>query len=164
MQRLGVGESGDCTVNQFSISEEYAYDIALSFAGEDREIAKALAVALRERNVEVFYDEFEQADLWGKDLVEHLDSVYRSRSRFCLMLISAAYAKKNWTTHERRSALARALESEQEYLLPIRLDDTKILGIKPTVGYVDARQKGLREIVSLVIQKLFGGDGVLDER
>ena len=59
----------------------YEYDIALSFAGEDRKQAEEIAELLVERNITVFYDLYEQANLWGKDLYQHLQSVYRDKSK-----------------------------------------------------------------------------------
>ena len=56
------------------------YDIALSFAGEDRQIAASLARILRGHNISVFYDKYEQADLWGRDLYEHLADVYSNQA------------------------------------------------------------------------------------
>ncbi len=45
-----------------------AYDVVLSFAGENRPVVSQLAAVLDARGIRVFYDEFEQAALWGKDL------------------------------------------------------------------------------------------------
>jgi hypothetical protein len=42
-------------------------------------------------------------------LAEHFDTVYGQSGRYCVIFISAAYVKKMWTRHERRTALARAL-------------------------------------------------------
>jgi hypothetical protein len=56
-------------------SEEYPFDVALSFAGEDRNLAEKLAELLRAHGIQVFYDRYEQATLWGKDLYEHLADV-----------------------------------------------------------------------------------------
>jgi hypothetical protein len=64
--------------------------------------------------------------LWGKDLYEHLDYIYGRAARYCVLFISNDYAKKVWTTHERRSAQARALEEHEEYILPARFDDTEV--------------------------------------
>ena len=47
------------------------FDVALSFAGEDREYAEALADLLNSGGYTIFYDKYEQADLWGKDLYVH---------------------------------------------------------------------------------------------
>jgi hypothetical protein len=55
---------------------DYLYEIALSFAGEDRGLVEGIATRLRRRRVKVFYDGFERALLWGKDLYQHLFDVY----------------------------------------------------------------------------------------
>jgi hypothetical protein len=60
----------------------FQFDVALSFAGEDRVYAGDIAERFRSHDVRVFYDEYEQAMLWGKDLYEHLDYVYQRAGRF----------------------------------------------------------------------------------
>jgi hypothetical protein len=135
------------------------YDVALSFAGENRDYVDRVANLLRERGVRVFYDLFEEADLWGKDLYAHLSAVYRIRARYTVMFISDAYAKKLWTNHERKSAQARAFQEAQEYILPARFDDTDIPGVLPTVGYVSLKDRSPADLVSLIIRKLVGSGG-----
>jgi hypothetical protein len=92
------------------------FDVALSFAGEDRDYAEALADALRQYGVKVFYDKYEQAILWGKDLYTYLSDLYQNRARYCVMLLSQHYAAKLWTNHERQSAQARAFREHKEYI------------------------------------------------
>ncbi|KUO41214.1 MAG: hypothetical protein AVW05_02930 [Hadesarchaea archaeon DG-33] len=41
-----------------AIRIEHKYDVAISFAGEDRNVAESIAVKLKEKNVRVFYDTF----------------------------------------------------------------------------------------------------------
>jgi len=130
------------------------YDIAISFAGEDREIAEKLANKLSEKQVSVFYDKFEKADLWGKNLYDYLSSVYSEKSKYCIMLLSKHYENKLWTNLERKSAQAKALQLNREYILPIKIDDTKITGIPETVGYIDINSHTIEEIVELVMNKL----------
>jgi hypothetical protein len=134
-------------------------DIALSFAGEDRDYVDRVANLLKERGVKVFYDLFEEADLWGKDLYVHLSDVYRKRARFTVMFISEAYAKKLWTNHERKAAQARAFQEAQEYILPARFDDTEIPGVLPTVGYVSLKNRSAGDLVSLITRKLVSSGG-----
>ena len=45
---------------------EYEYDVTLSFAGEDRTYAEALAELLKNDGYEVFYDKYEWARLWAQ--------------------------------------------------------------------------------------------------
>ncbi len=135
--------------------EKFDYDISISFAGEDRSIAKAIATKLHEENIRVFYDDFEKANLWGKDLVLHLDEVYRKKARYCIIIASSYYKQKIWTNHELKSALARSIQQQEEYILPIVLDDTEIPGIRPTTGYIKYQdEKDINIIVDLVQQKL----------
>jgi hypothetical protein len=135
------------------------YDVVLSYASEDRVYVEKVASALKASDARVFYDRYEEASLWGKDLLEHFDSVYRNDGRYCVMFISKAYAEKMWTRHERRSALARGLESNREYVLPARFDDTKVEGLRPTTAYIDLRRVSPDEFTRLVLQKLGRGTG-----
>jgi hypothetical protein len=50
----------------------FDYDVALSFTGEDRAYVDEIAEQLRSQGIRLFYDRYEQANLWGKDLYEHL--------------------------------------------------------------------------------------------
>lgn len=130
------------------------YDIALSFAGEDREYVEKVADYLRLANVKVFYDKYEQVDLWGKDLYEHLSDVYQNKARFTVMFISCHYARKLWTQHERKSAQARAFREKGEYILPARFDNTEVPGLNATVGYVDLRHLSPAKLAEAIREKL----------
>lgn len=130
------------------------YDVALTFAGEDRRYVETVATKLKEAEVRVFYDRLEEATLWGKDLYTHLDEVYRKLARYCVMFISKHYRDKLWTNHERESAQARAFEENQEYILPARFDDTEIPGVRPTTGYLDLRRHSPESVAELILQKL----------
>jgi len=92
--------------------------------------------------------------LWGKDLYEYLAEVYSTHARYCIMLISEHYAKKLWTSHERKNAQERAFKEHEEYILPVRLDDTAIPGVRDTIGYIDLRKAGIEDLVDLIAQKL----------
>ena len=130
------------------------YDIALSFAGEDREYVRSVAEALAAKGVKVFYDKSEEADLWGKDLYSHLVEIYGSRARFTVMFVSNAYGTKLWTNHERKAAQSKAFRQNSEYILPVRIDDTEIPGMLPTTGYVRAEEKTPDQLASLLVEKL----------
>src|SRR5437016_4772199 len=106
------------------MTAEKIYAVAISFAGEDRTYAEDLADALQRRGLAIFYDRYEKANLWGKNLYSHLSDVYKNQSHYCVMLLSQHYARKVWTRHEREAAQARAFQENAEYILPIRLDDT----------------------------------------
>ncbi len=133
---------------------EYTYDVTLSFAGEDREYVDKVATILKENGVKVFYDKFEEVDLWGKDLGVHFDFVYRKSAKYCVPFVSKHYKEKVWTKHEIRTSIARAIESNDEYILPARFDDTEIEGVRPTLGFIDLRKYEPTEFAKLIIAKL----------
>src|SRR6266508_3315074 len=140
--------------------KEMEYDVAISFAGEQRKEARDIAKGLTDAGVKVFFDEYEDAELWGKNLYEHLSEVYKDRAHYCIILVSAAYAKKVWTSHERRSAQARALQESQEYILPVRIDLTELPGLLPTVGYLDFNRYGAEGICQAFLRKIGRGNSV----
>ncbi len=133
---------------------EYDYDVALSFAGEDREYVEQVAEALHQFGIKVFYDKYEEVDLWGKDLYTHLDDVYQRKAHFCVMFISQHYKRKLWTNHERESAQARAFQSREKYILPVRFDETEIPGIRATTGYVSLKGKAPESLAYMLVRKL----------
>lgn len=47
-----------------------------------------VARGLKEGGLRVFYDEDEKVKVWGKDLAEHFDHIYRTASRSCDVRIS----------------------------------------------------------------------------
>ncbi len=132
----------------------FDFDVALSFAGSERKYAEELASQVKAAGFSVFYDDFYPEYLWGKDLATTFDQIYRKRSRYCVMFVSAEYSDSVWTIHERRSAQARALkEKGKEYILPVKVDDSELDGMLPTTGYISL-DKGISKISDILIKKL----------
>ena len=130
------------------------YDVCLSFASEDREYVQKVASEARKRNIHVFYDKYERVELWGKNLYDHLADVYKNQARFCVIFISEHYRRNLWTNHERKSAQDRAFRQYEEYLLPVRLDDTEIPGILDTIGYLDGRELSPTELAEMIEKRI----------
>ena len=128
------------------------YEVALSFAGEQREYVEDVARALQRRGIAVFYDAFE--DLWGSNLPEVLHAVYEERASLAVMFISKEYVDKAWPRHERRSIFSRAVQENNDYVLPVRFDDTHVPGLPTGVHYLLADQLSPAEIASRVAMKL----------
>ncbi len=134
------------------------YDVALSFAGEDRDYVEQVAARLKHSGVRVFYDDYEKVNLWGKDLYVHLDEIYREKAEYTVLFISKQYNAKLWTNHERKAAQERAFRENREYILPARFDDTRIPGLSTTTGYIDLRETPPDELASLIASKVRGVD------
>jgi hypothetical protein len=134
--------------------KRFKFDVALSFAGENRRVVKKLATMLVQAGADVFYDEYKQATLWGKDLYQHLQDIYQNRARYCVVFVSKNYIKKHWAKHELKNAQARAFASHREYILPLRMDSTVLPGLPATVGYLDLKKHDVEEIAVLLLEKL----------
>jgi transcriptional regulator with XRE-family HTH domain len=133
----------------------YPYDVALSVARNQRPLADELTGRLLAEGFSVFYDKLYPEVTWGKDLAVFLDEVYRRKSRYCVIFVSADYAARMWTRHELRSALARAIEEKgAEYILPVQVDSTRLPGLAPTVGYLSLEAYSIQQIADLLMQKL----------
>jgi TIR domain len=111
------------------------FDVAISFAGTERAMAEQLAEKLRAAGIAVFYDYFYAEHLWGKNLTAFLDEIYGKKAKFCVVFVSKEYRDRKWTIHELRSAQAKALEQKRdEYILPVKVDDTQLDGLPSNVG------------------------------
>ena len=130
------------------------YDVAISFAGEQRAEARAIADCLRKAGLKVFFDEYEDAMLWGEDLYERLSDIYQNQAGYCITLVSTEYAEKVWTSHERKNAQARALKEAKAYLLPVRFDSTEVPGLAPTIGYLDFAKYGSEGVCRAFLKKI----------
>lgn len=129
------------------------FDIAVSFAGEDRSYVNDVVRAV-DADLAVFYDEDNLVQTWGEDLVDFFSTLYSSRTRYVIIFVSRHYADKAWPRLERRAALSKAMTQRSAYVLPIRLDDTELEGLLPTVGFLDARRLGLDKIADAIRQKV----------
>ena len=118
-------------------ASSFDYDLCISFAGADRAIAESIASTLVSTPMQrrVFYDEFEQLDLWGEELFAYLHDVYSRRSRFCLILFSHDYRERAWTRHELRAAQTRVLRDKQSYVLPVAVDEGAVPEEFASVGF-----------------------------
>jgi hypothetical protein len=131
------------------------FDVAISYAGPDREHAEELATLLRDQGVKVFYDRFYRSSLWGKDLAAYFDRIFRQRARYCVMFISPAYRDRVWTIAERRSALARMIDERgKEYVLPVVVEQVDLDGLPPTIGHLSLSEHTIADIAESLIEKL----------
>lgn len=134
--------------------DEHSWDVAVSFAGEIRELVKEFVRALEERGVSVFYDFDQQAQLWGKDLRQTLANVYANEARYMVVFLSEAYPEKDWTDFELAVGKAAAGKRTDEYLLPIVVDNVNVIGIHKSVGYIDIRKHGVNNAADLLAEKI----------
>src|ERR1700728_484982 len=146
-----AGVDGDTDLDA---SPGWRWGVALSFAGAQRDYVGQVARTLQARGVRCFYDADEQIELWGKYLAEELPAIYGEQAAAVVVFVSAEYATRDWTRHERRAALARAVRERREYVLPARFDDTPLPGLPPDMVMVDLRTKNPQQFAVMIASKL----------
>ena len=108
----------------------YQFDVAISFAGENRELARFIAESLEQLDVPVFFDEMFEANFLGKTWARQFKEIFSEKSRFVLCLLDQHHLKKIWPTFERELFVPRV---EDGSVIPVFLDDTKFPGIPQDV-------------------------------
>ena len=126
----------------------------MSFAGEDRELVEIIAKELTINDSKIFYDNFSKEELIGKDLSIYFKNTYGKYSKFVDIFISKNYEMKEWTNFEFEIARDEAELRKEEFILPVRLDDTLLHGIKRTIGYINFRSEGIFETISILLKKI----------
>ena len=86
------------------------YDVALSFAGSDRDVAGALCTALQESELEVFYDYNEQHRILAEDVEDYLRPIYQSEAAFVVAVLGPDYPDRIWTRFESKHFAERFRE------------------------------------------------------
>src|SRR5262249_24423910 len=117
--------------------DEYSYDVAISFAGDIRDLVQQFVQALKRRGLTVFYDFDRQGYLWGQDLRPTLAKIYANEARYMVIFLSKSYPERDWTDFELSIGKEAAAKRTEEYLLPIIADDVHVVGLRSTIGYID---------------------------
>ena len=75
------------------------FQVAFSFAGEQRDLVRSIAVAVEERlgRSKVFLDEWYEAYIAGADADTLLQDIYLERCEVAVVCISERYGNKPWT-------------------------------------------------------------------
>ncbi len=95
------------------------YDFALSFAGQDREVAENLFNSLSDMEFEVFYDLNEQHRILAEDIEDYLRPIYMTDAQYIIVLLSSEYPKRIWTQFESQQFKDRFKENA---VIPIWFD------------------------------------------
>jgi hypothetical protein len=133
----------------------YEYDVAVSFAGNDRPVVEKFVEMLEERNIKVFYDFNQQAELWGKDLRRGLARIYGEQAQFMIVCLSDDYPERDWTTFEYEVGRNAASKRTEDYLLPLIVGNRPpITGLPATYGFLSLQDQPMEKVADLVLEKL----------
>jgi len=112
----------------------YDWDFAISFAGENRELARSIADLLEILDCTVFYDQYYEANYLGTAWSQQFKDIFGAKSRYVICLLDKHHADKIWPTFERDCFKPRVGEGA---VIPIYLDDTRFVGIPSDIVGID---------------------------
>ena len=137
--------------------------VAFSFAGEQRELVRAVAEAAEQRLGwgTVFYDEWFEADLAGSAGDLKLQRKYLEECEVVVFCPSTEYGKTEWTITEWDAIRARHMRLRAdperraaERILPLRVADGDVEGLLDNALWVDARHRTAKYVADLIVHKL----------
>jgi hypothetical protein len=135
-------------------NDEYPWDVAISFAGQDRATVLEFVKQLEEKGVFPFYDFNHQAQLWGVDLQKKLAEIYANDALYMVIFISPHYPEKDWTRFEFEIGKMASQKRPETYILPIIIEDVAMVGLASTLGKVYLRDHDIPYCVDLLTSRL----------
>ncbi|MFX0200953.1 MAG: TIR domain-containing protein [Candidatus Hodarchaeota archaeon] len=137
-----------------SRGESFDYDVAISYASEDRPLALKIASACKRKNLTTFMDTLKTAELAGKDLVGELSRIYQTKAQLFVPVVTAAYLRKCWTSYEAQLAFARAMVDSFGFIVPVTTHDLILPRFGRNVVYIDLRKTKLCDLANTLKDKL----------
>jgi hypothetical protein len=130
--------------------EDKTLDFAISYAGEQSDIATEIDRRLTELGFFVFFAERSRLNLAGQDGESLFLSIF-SEAKQVIVLISEEYKQKEWTRYE--WDVIRKRENINRFI-PVRIDDTMILGLPSNVLYLEFTGGNYANIVDAAVSRL----------
>jgi hypothetical protein len=139
------------------------FQVAFSFAGEQRELVRAIAEEVESQlgRSSVFFDEWFQYYIAGDDSDLRLQKIFAEQCELVVVCVSERYGAKAWPLAEHAAVRARLMKiraskvpGDQHRILAIRVGDGDVEGILFNAIVPEARGKPIAETASLIIDKL----------
>ncbi|HEX8290969.1 MAG TPA: TIR domain-containing protein, partial [Pyrinomonadaceae bacterium] len=121
------------------MSDEFEYDIYISYNSDDRERARRLAERLRDAGLRVWFDEW---------VIRPGDVIYLKidhgllASRVLVLCMSPAAFNSGWVDLERSTVLFRNPTNEERRFIPLLIADCRIPDTVRRYRYIDYRDEG----------------------
>lgn len=137
------------------------FEIAISFAGQNRPLAKYIAESLQGIDVSVFLDEHYETNYLGKAWSKEFERIFVSDSSYVVCLLDSFHKEKIWPTFERECFRRRVPDGE---VIPVYLDNTVFVGIPDDIvgikftwdpSDIEWRQKVDDDIVYPIWERLY---------
>jgi len=115
------------------------FDIAVSYASEQREYVEKFVNFMEKKKLKVYFDRKEQARMQGKLLHEELAEIYSQNSMTRIIFLSNEYVNKPYTKFEAEIILAENVHEKYKMFI-FKFDDVSLPGLNRNMIYSTIRE------------------------
>lgn len=135
-----VENFGNRTDGELAVTQDY--DIAVSFAAEQRDYVERTVTAAQAMMLKVFYDRDMSNMWWGRNFIVEQRKVYKQRALHFVPFISTEYLARPYPRDEFFYAMLRIVEGEGRYILPVLVGEVVVPPelLHPYIGYLRAEE------------------------
>lgn len=116
------------------MNEEKNYDVAVSYASEQRSYVERFVKRLQSHKMSIYYDRDAQAQMVGMILDQKLHKIYIQESKHCVLFLSHEYIKKPVTRYESSIILSESLY-EENFMYIFKFDNVTLPGLNRNFVY-----------------------------
>lgn len=134
------------------------YDLAFSFAGEDRPYVERTRTACVDLGLSVMYDRDLTVAWWGENFIAAQRRIYGQRTRFFVPFISKHYFRKPIPADEFAAAMWKDVRLGGGYILPVLIGGVNPPAdlLHPHVGYLRAERYTPKRLAAAMRDKVHG--------
>ena len=119
------------------MASTHVYDIAVSFAGEQREYVRQTVASCKAKGLRASSTKI-RPTTGGKNFIQEQRRTYSSETRFFVPFLSSDYLAKPIPMDEFSSAMMTAVKQGDGYILPVIMGnaDVPVELLHPHIGYL----------------------------
>ena len=132
------------------------FDIAVSFADEQRRYVEQTVDAAKSIGLKVFYDKDATFDWWGLNFIVEQRKIYAGSTLFVVPFISKEYLVRPYPMDAFAAAMVKAVRLRHPYVLPIVVGDVNIPAevLPPHIGFLRAEDHPPEELAARMKDKV----------
>lgn len=118
----------------------YKYDIALSYASEQKDYVSSIYKLLELKGLSVYFAPAYQEELSGADMTTTFYSIFHDQCLLIAAFVSEEYLQKRRPMAEAAIGQMRNREEGQNCLIPVYFGNAKLPEFDPDINFLDANK------------------------
>lgn len=116
----------------------YKYDIALSYASEQKDYVSSVYKLLEMKGLSVYFAAAHQEELTGADMTKEFYSIFHDQCLLIAAFVSDIYLQKKRPMAEAAIGQMRSREEKRSCLIPVYFGDARLPEFDPDINYLNA--------------------------